>query len=107
VNESGSKPEGTGPPVGCEPATVLPETAWVVGTEVEETVLLGTVVVEAALADGAVLVGGLVVVVATEPAPELGTVGAVAVVVGAALLPPFTLPQPATMSPADSNTAGQ
>ncbi len=67
--------------------------------------MLGTVVVEAALVGGAVVGGGLVVVVATEPGPELGTVGVV--VVGAALLPPFTLPQPAAISPADSNTAGQ
>jgi hypothetical protein len=75
-------------------------TVLVVGTEVEETVLLGTVVVGAALVGAAVVDGGPVVVVAKE----LGTLGAA--VVGPALLVPLPPPQPA-ISPADSNTAGQ
>ena len=109
VNETGSKPEGTGPPAGCEPPIVFSVTAVVgaevegaevVGAEVEEPVFAdelvdGTVLVVAMLVDDAAVVDGLVVT-GEEVAGEL--------VVEAALLPP---PQPAATSPANTNAAGQ
>jgi hypothetical protein len=113
VNESGSKPEGTGPPAGCEPLTPLGGTAFVVGTgfvvgtEVEEEVG-GTVVGVAAvavLAEGPELVEeplGSALVVGPTVVETAG-----AVVVGAALLPPLLVPQPAASSPAASSPAAK
>ena len=104
VNESGSKPEGTGPPDDWEPLSPFGDTAVVVGAEVEEGVVEAVVV-------GAVVVGAVVVALVAAGAlvvvgPTVVETGGV-VVVGAALLAPLVVPQPAARSPADSNAAGQ
>jgi hypothetical protein len=108
VKETGSKPEGTEPPAGCEPATVLPLAGLVAGTDVETVV--GPVVV--GLVVGALVAGAVLgdAVVAVVGATVLVMAGAVVVALfevlpADALLPPP--PQPAAKTPADSNAAGQ
>ena len=113
VNESGSKPDGTGPPAACDPAAVLPADTSVVGRargldRGQDSTgrrwqpwwgeVLGVVVV-----GGVLVAAGMVVVGATEVAVA-GAVVVVAVPWDALLPPP---PQPAARTAADSNAAGQ